>query len=397
MDRHKHILSSLQFDLSFFVNLYKDTILIRDLMKTREGKELLTHVLPGYVIGEMFWQESSRTFHSFSAAARRLGAGVESERGVQRTSIKDGKKVSKWELVFSSEMKDAHFEDEVRAWASFYDAMILRTAEEGLVARAAAICDEFEYDVHIINAGDGKGEHPTQTFLDVFSLLSGLGFDIKRDWSKLKNHSVAFINDPRNSRTIHSLARALGSKKLFGMSLIFISRPGFEIPQSLRKEFIAEDYDFLETHELAPADAYYVTRNQVEYGAEAQCFSITPKVADDYGVKIIMHPFPRSKNGNELPIWLPSKPETHSVSLDKDPRAMYFKQMEFGVPVRMALLKYLLNPHLELQKLAEERLKSLPIGQCISCGKIQFSGSLGWTEGHTNKIRTLSQIFCDKC
>src|SRR3989344_7816748 len=84
-DRLKHILSSRQFDLGFLINLFKDVRLILDLLKTREGRELLTHVLPGYVAGEMFWQESSRTYHSFAAAAERLGMSTPpSERGIKK-------------------------------------------------------------------------------------------------------------------------------------------------------------------------------------------------------------------------------------------------------------------------------------------------------------------------
>lgn len=403
MEKLKHVLSSKQFGLGFFINLYKDTALILELMKTREGRELLTHILPGYVLGEMFWQESSRTYHSFAVAAQRLGADVNSERGVKKTRLKDGKRLTRWELVFSSEAKDAYFEDEVRAWASFYDALVFRTAEEGLVARAAAICDEFGYDVPIINAGDGKGEHPTQTLLDGFTVVGSLGLNLEKDWSRLKNYSVAFINDGKNSRTIHSLAWVLGV--LFKMKLIFIAPPGLEMPQEFLKELKIADCEYEERSELRTADVYYVTRLQEEYFKSQKefekyrnHFSITRQVADKYGVKVVMHPFPRSKTGNELPIWLPSKPETHAISLDKDPRAIYFYQMAVGVPVRMALLKYLLNPHLDLKKLKEEKLIRSVKNQCAMCNRIEYH-ELGWTELAPKEgyLQGIPHIFCPKC
>ena len=403
MNRLKHILSSRQFDLGFLINLYKDASLIADLMQTREGKELLTHVLPGYVLGEMFWQESSRTYHSFAAATKRLGAEAVSERGVKKTRVINGKIVTKWELVFSSETKDAHFEDEVRAWASYYDALILRTAEEGLVARAAAIVDEFGYDVPIINAGDGLGEHPTQTLLDLLTFFQGLKLDIEKDWNKLSKHSVAFINDGKHSRTIHSFALTLG--KIFNVPITNICPPGLEMPRDLVAEITAAGCDFKETNELREADVYYVTRLQREYFKTAKefkeyknYFSITRETADKYGVKVVMHPFPRSKEGNELPIWLPSDPTTHSISLDKDPRAFYFYQMKIGVPVRMALLKYLLNPHLELKKLQEEKLVHEIKAQCLGCRRIEYR-EVGWTERapKCGYIETVGHTFCPSC
>ncbi|KKT28458.1 hypothetical protein A3G55_01260 [Candidatus Giovannonibacteria bacterium RIFCSPLOWO2_12_FULL_44_25] len=403
-DRLKHILSSRQFTLGFLVNLYKDVRLILDLMKTREGRELLTCVLSGHVIGEFFWQESSRTYHSSAVSAQRLGADVNSERGVQKTRLKNGKRVTRWELIFSSEMKDAHFEDEVRAWASFYDALILRTAEEGLVGRAAAICDEFGYNTHCINAGDGKGEHPTQTLVDGFSICSGLGLDIEHDWQKLKNYTVAFINDPKHSRVIHSLATMLAK---LNMRLVSISPPGFEMPKEILADLRARypDVNIVESNEFLPADVYYITRLQEEYFRSEKkfkkyrsYFSVTKKVADKYGVKVVMHPFPRSKHGNELPIWLPNKPETWIDSLDKDPRAMYFYQMAVSVPVRMALLKYLLNPGLDLNKLRQEKLIHGIKNQCVVCSRMEYY-ELGWTEfaPKGGYLQGLPHVICPKC
>ncbi len=396
-ERLKHVLSSRQFDLNFLIKLFRDANSIVELLETRAGRELLTRVLPGYVVGEMFWQESSRTFHSFATSAARLGASVQSERGIARKKKKDGKTITVWELIFSSEMKDAYFEDEVRAWASFYDALILRTPETGLIERAADICDEFGYNVHFINAGDGKdGEHPTQTFLDCFSMIKELGLHLERDWSKLKDYSVAFINDLKNGRTIHSLARVCG---LLGMKLIFIAAPGLEMPRDLLDELENKNYNFDVRNTLTHADVYYVGRVQTEYGNDnSSGFSINKRVADENEVKIVMHPFPRSKAGNELPIWKKNDPISKMLSLDKDSRAIYFKQMEYGMPVRMALLKYLLNPSLEFTKLKEERLIHGIRSQCAGCKRIEYH-EVGWTEHAPScgYIQTIAHVLCPKC
>ena len=183
------------------------------------------------------------------------------------------------------------------------------------------------------------------------------------------------------------------------MHLGFASTPGFKIPDSLREELKIAGCDFIETDELVPADVYYVTRHQSEYeGAGKQGFSVGKSVADEYGVKVVLHPFPRSKKGNELPIYLINKPETLMESLDKDERAFYFYQMAIGVPVRMALLKYLLNPYLDLKRLQEEKLIRGIKNQCARCNRVEYH-ELGWTDSppKCGYIQTLSHLFLPKC
>ena len=398
-ERLKDIVSPDQFDLNFLIHNARDTNIIRELLLTREGKDLLTHVLPGYMIGEFFWQESSRTYHRFATAGERLGARVKDERGVKRTKIRNGHRITKWELIFSSEMKDAHLEDEARAWASYYDALILRTPEEGMVARIINILREFGYDIPVINAGDGKGHHPTQALLDAYALPTSLGLDIEKDWKLLSSHKVAFVGDCAGSRVVHSLAPILG--KIFKMPISFIAPKGLEAPAWLLKDLKSAGVDCQEYDTLQDASAYYVIRLQDEYSNNAALqsyFSITRKVADQHGVRVVMHPFPRSKTGNELPIFLPSDPRTHELSLDKDPRAFYFYQMAVGMPVSMALLKYLLNPYLDLKKLKEERLIRGIRSQCAGCNRIEYH-ELGWTEfpPACGYIQTVPHIFCPKC
>lgn len=401
MDRLHDITSSRTFSLGFLISLFKDAAYIQSLLTTREGKELLTHVLPGYVICEIFYQESSRTLHSFAAAGGRLGATVMSERGMKRIYEENGKTITKWELVFSSEEKDAYFEDEVTAWASCYDLLIMRTGEKGLVERAIKTLKERKLDIPIINAGDGPGEHPTQTLIDIFSLFMSLGLDIEKDWSRMSNYSIAFVNDCK-SRAVRSLAYALGT--LFRMPLLFIYPPGLEPSSELLSELSSAHVPYTLHHDLQPAHIYYVTRLQEEYIEDKsrldeyrKYFSITKQVADSFDIQKVMHPFPRSKKGNELPIWLPHLPETHEISLDTDSRAIYLYQMFVGVPVRAALLKYLLNPYFEFITLERERLERSFRVQCASCGRLE-SNLLGWSEKPAPYLRTLPHILlCPAC
>ncbi|MBI2023442.1 hypothetical protein HYT01_02685 [Candidatus Giovannonibacteria bacterium] len=426
--RRPSVLSIKQFDLGALIKLYHDMLKITDLMKTREGRELLTYVLKGYTIGLLFWQPSSRTFHSFLGAAYRLGAAVGNERGIKAHQgfwrrLWGGisgifvKVRGKWVLLFSSEAKDAYFEDEIRAFATSYDALVLRTGEEGMVARAERIIRKsvgkilgFERYVPVVNAGDGTGEHPIQALKDLFAILLAFGWDLAKDWTKLRGLTIAFINDNRFSRTVHSLAWLLG--KHFGMKLIFISPKGLEMPRHLLKEFRNKGIFFTEHCELQPADIYYDTRPQYEYYGSLmkawaklkalvlshEYFKITKSIAEKYGVKLVLHPFPRSKKFDELPIWDPEDPETETWSLDTDERAGYFLQMALGTPTIMALLKYILNPYLDFGELEEERLRLSFHTQCLKCRRIE-SESTGWSEKpYVRLLKRLAKIpLCGIC
>ncbi len=414
------------------MRILKDAALIEKLMEDEEGRELLTHVLRGKVVGELFWQPSSRTFHSFTSAASRLGAAVGSERGIKAPksawqTIKDffrsffTKVVEKWILLFSSEAKDAHFEDEIRAFALSYDLLILRTGIAGLVGRAADIIGKslskikgFNKFVPVINAGDGDREHPTQTLIDVKAIFCGFNLDPEKDWEKLSNLSIAFVNDGKHSRTVHSLAWILGT--VFKMRLDFISRKGFEMSRKFLGELRARGVECYEHYALRLVDIIYDQRPQVEYhgvfgrlrssikkiirrliNLEPQYIAVTKQIADKYGVRLVLHPFPRSKKWNELPIWLPASPKTEKISLDTDERAGYFIQMAVAVPIRMALLTYFLKQDFDFRRLAEMRLERSFTTQCGSCGALE-SSIAGWGDKKCKRVVYLPLIpFCPMC
>ncbi len=428
MERLRHFTSSKQCNLGFIIHILKSAARIEAFLKTEEGAELLTYVLRGKIIGELFWQASSRTFHSFLSAAYALGASVGSERGIKAPKvfwqwvidffISIFKKVQeKYILLFSSEMKDAYYEDEIRAFASSYDLLVLRTGRKGLVDRAAEIIEKslgkirgFTKHVPVISGGDGDGEHPSQTLIDVCALFRGLHLDPENDFGKLQNLHISFVNDGRHSRTVHSLAWTLGVH--FKMVLHFVSRKGLEMSKEFLDELREHRVKFFEHSFLVPSDILYVQRPQDEYygafgklwqnilklfGKKEQYFSITKEVADKLGVKLVLHPFPRSKKYNELPIWEPSNSLTENISLDTDSRAGYFEQMSLAKPIRMALLVYFLRPKFDYGKLKQAWLERSFITQCGACGCLE-STVAGWGDKPVRRVEYLPGIpFCPEC
>jgi aspartate carbamoyltransferase len=252
----------------------------------------------------LFYEPSTRTSCSFQAAAIKMGCSV--------ISITD---------KYSSVEKGESLEDTIKTINYYGDAIVLRHPEKGSSERAAKVSK-----IPIINAGDGNGEHPTQALLDIFTIYEELyhrGIDL---FSETRTHiTVTFLGDLKHSRTVHSLIQLL---VLFPkIHFIYINPPGLEMPQ---------EFNYGQSLPLEEAilvtDILYVTRIQKERHED-------PGPIEDYCIDtdmmnkakesmILMHPLPRLK---EI-----------SVEVDADPRAVYFKQVENGVYMRMAILDTIL-------------------------------------------------------
>lgn len=285
----------------------------------------------GRILCTLFYEPSTRTRLSFEAAMHRLGGGVLSVADAHMTSVAKGETIA----------------DTARIVESYADAIVIRHPMEGS-ARVAA-----DYaSVPVINAGDGAHEHPTQTLLDLYT--------IRREKGKLKDLSVALVGDLRYGRTVHSLAFGLTR---FGAKVTLVSPRGLEMPghllARLDKEFGCTppqyhslgdvvtdpesvkrkvgDQRALATEVLGTFDALYVTRVQKErfesdkaYQAAKRGYALTHEMlARARSDALVMHPLPRV---DEL-----------AYELDRDPRAVYFRQAAYGLPVRMALLAALLG------------------------------------------------------
>jgi aspartate carbamoyltransferase catalytic subunit len=306
----------------------------------------LDKALAGRIMATLFYEPSTRTRLSFESAMQRLGGSVISCSDMKASSTAKGESVA----------------DTARVVSSYADVLVVRHYWDGAVQAMAE-----HASVPVINAGDGGHEHPTQTLCDLFTL--------KKEKGGLKGLTVVICGDLKNGRTIHSLVCALAR---FGANIVTLAANGMELPQyvleRLEREYgyslapvAADDLSAVVTetdalyltpkqpHQLAlftevdsaiqtrlssmvsglSYDAFYMTRKQKERMRDGTTDGSYPTIGSRFLREqrfkdtVVMHPLPRV---DEL-----------SPEVDKDRRGIYFKQAAYGVPVRMALLKFLFD------------------------------------------------------
>ncbi len=264
----------------------------------------------GKILASLFFEPSTRTRMSFDSAMHRLGGGAIGFADADSTSLKKGEILS----------------DTVRMAASYSDIIAIRHPSEG-AARVAAEAS----DVPVINAGDGGHQHPTQTLMDIFTILKEKG--------KIDNLSVGLFGDLKYGRTVHSLAYALS---LFsGVKIYCISPAQLKMPEYVLGNAAANGASVSEHRNIGEAiqklDVLYATRIQKErFGSEKEYVDIkgsyrigAQTLSQAKKDMILMHPLPRV---DEI-----------AYEVDSDPRAVYFRQAAYGLPVRMALIALLLG------------------------------------------------------
>ena len=266
-------------------------------------------MLEGHVLGSLFYEPSTRTRLSFDAAMTRLG----------------GRTLGFSEPKGSSVAKGETLADTIRMVDAYCDVIVLRHPQEG----AARLAGHFA-SRPVINAGDGAGQHPTQTMLDLFT--------IRKEKKQVDGNHVVIVGDLKYGRTVHSLSEALA---LFGADLTFVAPPTLQIPKEHLKAIETTGRKPKITSSLEDAikdaDVLYVTRIQkerfpdlAEYQKVAGMYRIDLNLLKDVKKDlIIMHPLPRV---DEI-----------SPEVDGTPYAKYFEQAFNGVPVRMALLGLVLG------------------------------------------------------
>ena len=248
------------------------------------------------LIANLFYEPSTRTSSSFYAAATYLGHEILSINNVQYSSVAKGESL----------------EDTIRTLASYVHCIILRHPEEG-----AAFLANLVSDVPIINAGDGIGEHPTQTLLDLYTIY--------KEFNRLDRLTVTLMGDLKYGRTIHSLVQALN---MFDVHINLIGPDKLMLPSRYYKKEYIESSVFTESAAMS-TDVLYITRVQKERGAIGD-YAFTREDALKLDNKcIVMHPLPRNE---ELGDWF-----------DSDPRARYFDQVSNGLAVRKYLLGEILG------------------------------------------------------
>ena len=260
-------------------------------------------LLEGKVLANMFFENSTRTRMSFESAMKRLGGSV-----LNFTSV--GTSVAKGETLF----------DTMQMVDGYADVAAIRHPRQG-----AAQYSADAIGIPILNAGDGAGNHPTQTMLDLFTIREAHG--------TLEGLNVALVGDLRYGRTVHSLSHALVR---FGATLTLVSPDGLKMPVEIVSDLRDHGAEIVETNDLSgvvpEADVIYMTRihkerfpDEDEYAKVAGIYMLDS--SDMSGAKdgmIVMHPLPRVS-------------ELHP-SLDNTENARYFQQAFNGVPTRMALL-----------------------------------------------------------
>ncbi len=301
----RDIVSVKQFsreDLSYIFD-------VADEMRRIVKRVGATDLLKGYVLANLFYEPSTRTSSSFIAAMQRLGGAVIPIHGVQYSSVSKGESLP----------------DTIRTLECYADVIVLRHPEIGASEIAARYASK-----PVISAGDGVGEHPTQGLLDLYTIYRELG--------TIDGLHVAMVGDLKNGRTVHSLARLLA---LYDTSLTCVSPDILRLPPELKEELAQAGLSVLETERvediIGKVDVLYVTRVQKErfvdltqYEAVKDYYEITPATMRMAKERMaLMHPLPRVG-------------EIH-YDVDADPRAAYFRQMENGMYIRMALLAAVLG------------------------------------------------------
>ena len=301
----RHMLNPLDFSLEETDNLLE---LAADIEKDRFR---YAHVCDGKKLATLFYEPSTRTRLSFESAMLNLGGQVLGFSSADSSSASKGESVA----------------DTIRVISSYADICAMRHPKEG-----APYVASLHSKIPVINAGDGGHQHPTQTLTDLLTIRSLKG--------KLDNMTIGLCGDLKFGRTVHSLINAL--IRYPGIRFVLISPEELKIPDYIREDVLVKNnIPFEEVTRLDDAmpklDILYMTRVQKErfFNEEDYVRLKNYYILDKEKMKLakddmyVLHPLPRV---NEI-----------SVEVDDDPRAAYFRQAQYGVYVRMALILTLLK------------------------------------------------------
>ena len=301
----RHLMSPLDFsveELEQLMNLANDI---------ERNPKKYAHACDGKILATLFYEPSTRTRLSFESAMIRLGGKCLGFASADNSSAANGESVS----------------DTIRIVSCYADICAMRHPKEGAPLVASLVSG-----IPVINAGDGGHQHPTQTLTDLLTIHSMKG--------RLNNLTIGLCGDLKFGRTVHSLISAL--VRYEGIRFVLISPDELRVPDYIRNDVLkANHVEFEEVTKLEDAlpnlDLLYMTRvqkerffNEEDY-VRMKDFYILDKSKMDLAKPdmLVLHPLPRV---NEI-----------SVEVDNDPRAAYFKQAQYGVYARMALILTLLG------------------------------------------------------
>ena len=299
-----HVVSINDFSNEEISHVFK----IAEKMLPSARGEVPSSILDGKVLATLFFEPSTRTRLSFESAMHRLGGRVLGFSDPSGTSVVKGETLA----------------DTIRMAEAYTDVIVLRHPREG----AARLASKFS-NKPVLNAGDGAGQHPTQTLLDLFTIL--------REKGDIQKQHVVLLGDLKYGRTVHSLAYALSR---FGAEITLVSPKQLQMPEEITS-YLSQNSTLHQTESLEEAiedaDVLYVTRIQkerfpdpAEYIQVAGMYRVDLKLlANAKKDTIVMHPLPRV---NEV-----------APEVDSSDHARYFQQAFNGVPIRMALLSLVLG------------------------------------------------------
>ncbi len=304
MLRGRHLIDPSDFSIS---ELNEVLALANDIIQKPDSYYGLCG---GMLLASLFYEPSTRTKFSFDSAMLRLGGSV----------------IGFSDPMTSSTAKGESLADTAKTVSQYADVIVVRHPKEG----AARLMSKYA-DCPVINAGDGGHQHPTQTLTDLLTILhlkGGIG-----------NLTVGVCGDLKFGRTIHSLVTCLS--RFENIDFVFISPEELVMPRYVKEQISARNVRFSETRSLEDAisglDVLYMSRvqrerffSEEEYLRLKDYYILTEqKMAQAKSDMIVMHPLPRV---NEI-----------ATDVDADPRAAYFKQVKYGMYVRMALIAKLLG------------------------------------------------------
>ena len=309
-----HTLFAQQFDRRSLERLCALANRIRFISKSREGALFLKGLLAHRRAMLYFSQPSSRTFLSHLAACQILGLTTGSVR----------------DAATSSEFKGETKEDSIRTFSSYFDMIIMRCPEQGLAEKMAWELSNSHRPIPILNAGSGKDQHPTQALLDVYTLARSFersgGIDGK---------TVTFCGDLLRGRTVRSLSYLLTNFR--DVRQVFVAPPELQVPDDvvavLREKGVDYEVGGSLCDAVAESDAVYMTRIQDEWDSSKGASAKIDTSRFKFGAEelkllkptgAILHPLPRR---DEI-----------ATCCDRDPRAMYWRQMRNGMWIRAALI-----------------------------------------------------------
>ncbi len=311
-----HILSVEQFALADVERIFA----VAERMEPFARRQRRTRVLEGALLGNLFFEPSTRSRFSFGAAFERLGGAVREMTGFEHTSFAKGESIH----------------DTARVMSGYVDALVVRHPEMGSVDQFAAASS-----APVINSGDGAGEHPTQALLDLYTICRETG----RTPRELGGLKVAMVGDLRHGRTVHSLCKLL--TLLPGVELRLVSPEALRMPTGIVQQAAGQGHAVLATENLAEgvagAEIVYCTRLQEERFAtpeEARRYRGMYSLNREFFARhcrpdaVLLHPLPRDSRGPGQEL---------ADDLNDHPALAAFRQADNGIPIRMALFVLLLG------------------------------------------------------